>query len=171
MPLIVRGKQGYVMVVLLIAVVILGVFLMMARPLWQTELQRDLEEEYLFRARSIAQGIERYVKKHNNLFPQSLKVLAEEKMVRRLYTDPLTEHGRWYVVMQQRGPAASGYLLVEEEMAPRYIANAVIVGVCSTSEQKSFREYRGRTIYNEWAVVIGEKEDQPLPQLDYPARK
>ncbi len=159
------------MAALMVAVVILGIFLLAARPLWQTVLQRELEEEMLFRARSIAAGIERYVREKNNLFPQNLQVLAEEKMIRKLYQDPLTGHGRWYLVLEQRGAGGKTYLVVDQDSAPRHLANAVLVGVCSTSPESSFRSYRGRTVYREWAVVAGADENEPLPELRYLVRE
>jgi type II secretory pathway pseudopilin PulG len=62
---------GYVMIVLMIAVAVLAVFLLMAVPLWQTEMQRQAEEELIFRARQYVTAIGLYVKNHNNVYPQN----------------------------------------------------------------------------------------------------
>ena len=61
------------MIVLIVAVAVLTVFLLMAVPLWQTEMQREAEEELLFRARQYVTAIGLYVKEHNNLYPAEFR--------------------------------------------------------------------------------------------------
>ncbi len=95
-----RRDGGYVMIVLMIAVAVLAVLLLMAVPLWQTEAQREAEEELIFRARQYVTAIGFYVKAHNNLYPQNFEILHLEKFLRQLYPDPISADGRWDMVFQ-----------------------------------------------------------------------
>jgi hypothetical protein len=162
-----RGRAGYVMIVLMIAVVVLTVFLLMAVPLWQTEMQREAEEELFFRARQYVNAIGFFVKSHNNLYPQSLEILHLEKFLRQLYPDPLGPDGRWDMVFRDTTSAEAKYLVVPADLAKAYFSRAVLIGVCSTSRETGFREYRGKEKYNEWAFYLGDKENEKMPELQY----
>src|SRR5512137_2687703 len=92
------APRGYLLLSVMIGVLILSVFLLMAVPLWETEIRREQEEELIFRARQYVRAIELYTRKHNNLSPQNFEILVLEKFLRRLYKDPMTDHGRWDAV-------------------------------------------------------------------------
>jgi type II secretory pathway pseudopilin PulG len=158
---------GYVMIVLMIAVAVLAVFLLMAVPLWQTEMQRQAEEELIFRARQYVTAIGLYVKNHNNVYPQNFEILHLEKLLRQLYPDPMSADGLWDMVFQDTSGGEAKYLVVPAHLARAYYGRAVLVGVCSTSSQTAFRQYRGKTKYNEWAFYLGEKEEEKMPELQY----
>jgi type II secretory pathway pseudopilin PulG len=162
-----RSRGGYVMIALMIGVVVLTVFMLMAVPLWQTELQREAEEELIFRARQYVTAIGLYVKNHNNLYPQNFEILHLEKFLRRLYPDPVSVDGRWDMVFQDTSGGEAKLLVVPPQMAKAYFNRAVLVGVCSTSPETGFREYRGKKKYNEWAFYLGEKESEEMPDLQY----
>ena len=117
-----RRRGGYVMLVLMIAVVVLAVLLLMAVPLWQTEAQREAEEELIFRARQYVTAIGFYVKAHNNLYPQNFEILHLEKHLRQLYPDPMSVDGRWDMVFQDTSGGGGKYLVVPAHMAQPYIA-------------------------------------------------
>ena len=158
---------GYVMIVLMIAVTVLAVLLLMAVPLWQTEAQREAEAELIFRGRQYANAIGLYVKSHNNLFPQTFEILHLEKFLRQLYPDPVSADGRWDMVFKDATPGTAKYLIVPPHLAKAYFSRAVLVGVCSTSPETGFREYRGKKKYNEWAFYLGENENEKMPELQY----
>ena len=158
---------GYVMLVLMIAVAVLVVFMLMAVPLWQTEMQREAEEELIFRARQYVTAIGLFVKNHNNIYPQSFEILHLEKFLRQLYPDPVSVDGRWDMVFQDTSGGEAKYLVVPQHLAKAYFGRAVLVGVCSTSPETGFREYRGKKKYNEWAFYLGEKENEKMPDLKY----
>ena len=160
-------NRGYVMIVLMIAVAVLVVLMLMAVPLWQTELQREAEEELVFRARQYVTAIGLYIRQHNNLYPQNFEILHLEKLLRQLYPDPMSPDGRWDLVLQDMSGGAGKYLVVPAHLAQSYVGRAVLIGVCSTSPETSFREYRGKTKYNEWAFYYGEKENEKMPELQY----
>jgi len=164
-------NKGYAMIALIIAISVLTVFLLMAVPLWETVLQRDAEEELIFRGRQYVMAIGLYLKKHNNLYAQNFEILHLEKFLRRLYPDPMTADGRWDMVFQDNSGAAAKLLVVPAGQAKAYFNRAVLVGVCSASAETGFREYRGKKKYNEWAFYFGGKEDQDMPELHYEGRQ
>lgn len=163
---------GYAMIALIIAVSVLAVFLLMAVPLWQTIMQREAEEELLFRGRQYVNAIGLYLKNHNNLYAQNLEILHLEKFLRQLYKDPVAADGRWDLVFQNSSAALQARLLVVPAgQAKAYFGRAVLVGVCSTSPETAFREYRGKKKYNEWAFYLGGKENEEMPELQYEGRQ
>ena len=56
--------SGYVLLGITIALVILGIFLVAAVPLWQKAVQREREQELIFRGYQYMQAIERYQRKY-----------------------------------------------------------------------------------------------------------
>lgn len=151
----------------MIAICVLAVFLLMAVPLWQTEIQRDAEEELIFRARQYVTAINLYLKKHNNSYPQNFEILHLEKFLRRLYKDPVALDGRWDMVFQDNSAGEIKLLVVPADQAKQFFSRANLVGVCSTSPETAFREYRGKIKYNEWAFYVGENEKEEMPELQY----
>ena len=81
---------------LLFSVTLIGIATAVAAPLWRTQLQREKEEELLFRLGEFRQAIAAYRAAHNRL-PQKLEDLLEDKTqlatrryLRRIYPDPVT---------------------------------------------------------------------------------
>lgn len=164
------NKKGYALLTAIIAVNIFAILILMARSMWETQLTRDLEDELLFRARQYKIAIELYQKKNNNLSPKELKDLLKKdkkKFIRKLYKDPMSEDGKWNIVMQGTGGRKKSLLIVPEEMVPEYLSKARIVGVASTSPEEGFKVYRGKKRYSEWAVYVGEKIDKEMPELKF----
>ena len=159
--------QGYAMIALMIAILVLTVFMLMAVPLWQTTMQREAEEELLFRGRQYVTAIGLYVKNHNNLYAQNFEILHLEKFLRQLYKDPFAADGRWDMVFQDDSGGESKLLVVPAGMAKAYFSRAALVGVCSTSPETAFREFRGKKKYNEWAFYFGGNENEEMPDLQY----
>jgi len=161
-------RKGYALLLAIAAINIFAIMALMARSMWETEIQRDLEEELLFRAHQYKSAIELYIKKNNNLFPLNFDDLYEKKFLRKLYKDPMGEPpGKWDIVMAGALGGASDLLVVPEAMLGEYLNTARIMGVCSTSEQESFKIYRGKKKYCEWAVYVGEQLDKEMPKLKY----
>lgn len=161
------NNQGYALLLAIIAITIFSIFLLAARELWETEISRDLEEELIFRARQYVQAIQKFMKKNNNLYPQDLDILYEKKFLRKRYDDPMSEEGRWNVVMQPTTPGKKTLLIVPEEMVSNYVRRARIIGVSSTSTAESFLEYRKKKNYHEWAFYLGEKVETDMPELKF----
>ncbi len=159
-------RRGAMMVIVMVAVIVLGIFLLRARGAWEYELQRDREDELLFRARQYVRGIQRFQQKHPGAFPESLEVLFKEKCLRQKFPDPMTAAGAWDIVLQNRGGGAKKLMLAPSVLAPRLAAKGVIIGVCSSSPDSGYLEYRGKKKYNEWAVYLGDNPREEMPELE-----
>lgn len=160
------GKnKGYSLIIAIIAVTIFSILLLKARIMWETVIERNMEEELIFRARQYVSAINLYRIKNNNFYPKKLKVLYEKKFLRRLYEDPISESKEWNVVMQSTKFGKKKLLIVPKKLVKKFIGTAQIIGVISTSIKEGFREYRGKKHYNEWAFYLGEQVDKEMPEL------
>ncbi len=162
------GKSdGYALIVAIIAINMFAIFSLMAASMWQREILRENEEELIFRGEQYVRAIENFRKKYPNTFPRTLEVLEKEKFIRKLYKDPLSETGKWNYVMKSRNVRNKTLLVIPEELLTKYIKSYDLIGVSGGSVDESYREYRGKNRYDEWAFYFGEKKDQDLPELKF----
>jgi len=95
------SARGAIYPVLLISIMVMGVATAAVAELWSTQMQREKEEELLFRLGEFRRAIARYRADHNRL-PKELKDLLEDRTqlqirryLRRIYTDPMTGKADW----------------------------------------------------------------------------
>jgi len=95
------GEAGILYLALLFSVVLIGIATAVAAPLWRTMVQREKEEELLFRLTEFRRAIAAYRAAHNR-FPEKLEDLLEDKTqlatrryLRRIYPDPMTGKADW----------------------------------------------------------------------------
>ena len=175
-----RGEGGYAMAALLVTLAVMSVILGIAMPVWRTVVQREKEEELIFRGRQYARAIQLYQRKFAAAYPASVDVLVEQRFLSKKYTDPMTKSGEFEVVYQgtlaQRQaawrPAGEAPPRARRQGRPRRRHGAAgdgrrvrpsasqatgpqggVVGVASKSKEKSIRILDGRTTYNEWQFV------------------
>lgn len=160
-----KTQKGIALLAAILALNIFVILSLMAYSMWETEIQRDMEEELLFRAGQYRMAIELYVKENNNLYPRDFDVLYEKKFIRQLFTDPMSDDGKWNYVMRGGTTGKNDLLIVPESMLEQYLNSSRIVGVVSTSPEEGFKEYRGKKRYSEWAVYVGEQVDKEMPEL------
>jgi type II secretory pathway pseudopilin PulG len=176
-----KSKQkGYAIIALMIAISIMSILLMAAVPVWQTVIQREKEEELIFRGKQYVEAIRIYQLKHPGAFPRSLEELYEERCIRKLYPDPMTDHGKWYVILPSRRissprmrririrPRVTSFkevLLVPEEMIDS-IDFPQIIGVASRSSKKSIKIYLNQDKYNKWLFFYGQNPKK-MPKIIY----
>lgn len=190
-----KQNQGYTLIILLFAIFILTLGLMVAVPVWQTQIQRELEEELIFRGKQYVEAVRLYQTKFPGEYPKDFDILLEEKCLRRLFRDPMTEHGEWNVILNygntpipgrrprtqsrsQRGPSVNQRtsvnpsanspqtILIAPQAALNSIENAQIIGVVSTSTMESKRIYFDQNTYDKWLFFFG-KDPSKLPKLIY----
>ena len=172
--------RGYAMAGLLVTLAVMSVILGIAMPVWRNVVQREKEEELIFRGRQYARAIQLYQRKSAAAYPASVDVLVEQRFLRKKYTDPMTKSGEFEVLYQGtlaqrqaalaagRGGAAAGAqagsgragATVPPVTAPGSPFGTQttgpqggVVGVASKSKDKSIRVLDGRTAYNEWQFV------------------
>lgn len=95
-------EAGYVLFGIAIGLVILGISLTAAVPLWQKIVQREREKELIFRGYQYMQAIELYQRKFPGAYPPNIEILIEGKFLRREYKDPFaeTEEGTFRFIRQ-----------------------------------------------------------------------
>ena len=172
------GQAGYAMAALLVGVAIMGVLISVVLPVWSHAAKREREAELIFRGEQYTRAIELYQRQFVGAYPPDLDTLVDQRFLRRLYTDPMTENGQgeFRLVYQSqlddiqgspatanrpgevatREPEASGNRLNQSDRE-----EGDIVGVVSTSEEASVRIYNGQQQYSEWAFVYEPGSSQP----------
>ena len=162
-----NNEKGYSLLAAIFAVTVFSILALAARAHWETEIRRDLEEELIFRAGQYVQAIESYIKKNNNQYPQSLDILVEKRFMRKRFPDPMSESGTWNIVMQSIQSGSKKLWVVPEEYVEKMLNRARIIGVCSSSRSESYREYRKKKQYHEWAIYLGEKVEEEMPKIEF----
>jgi type II secretory pathway pseudopilin PulG len=142
-----RSQQGFTYLAALVIVILMGIMLSMVGETWSRIMQRDREEELMFRGKQIKNAIERY-NKSGQMPPGGLKGLdilyngddrfvSRVRYLRKEYKDPIT--GKDFEVIRN--------------------TKTGIVGVFSPSDQeplqkKNFPEelktFEDKTKYSEW---------------------
>jgi type II secretory pathway pseudopilin PulG len=107
-----RADRGYAMAALLVTLAVMSVILGVAMPVWRTVVQREKEEELVFRGRQYARAIALYQRKYAASYPASIDALIDQKFLRKKFKDPMTKDGEFEVIYQgtlaQRQAALAG---------------------------------------------------------------
>ncbi len=181
---------------LLFIVTAMGIGLLVAVPVWQTQIRREKEEELIFRGKQYVEAVRIFQIKKPGTFPKTLDELVEEKCLRKLFRDPMNPDGDWNIILlpegapgggRRRGPEgrpvqmegggtrrgrgqgqafAVQSILVAPQSALSSIRNAQILGVVSSSTKKSFRIYNDEESYDKWLFFYGQDPKQP-PEIIY----
>ncbi|HEY0558214.1 MAG TPA: type II secretion system protein [Thermoanaerobaculia bacterium] len=95
------GESGYNMVMLIVAVTILNIMVAAVLPLMSTDIQRQKEEELVFRGFQYAEAIRLFHGRFQR-YPVKLEELLEMKprCIRQLWKDPMTKDGKWGLIFQ-----------------------------------------------------------------------
>ncbi len=145
------GDRGYAMAALLVAMTVMAIVMGAALPTWKQTLQREKEEELIFRGNQYARAINQYQKKNANASPPSIDTLIEQRLLRKKFKDPVSpnEDGEFqplYVASQAGRQGGAGAVLSTTQ-------SGGIAGVVSKSTAESIRVYNGKNHYNEWQFI------------------
>lgn len=165
------SPSGYTLLILLFALTALTLGLMVAVPVWETQIQREKEEELIFRGKQYIEAIRIFRLKKPGTFPNSLDELFEENCIRRLYKDPMTKSGEWNLILPyQRISAKQGNnsrkVLVVPMNQLSAVDNPQIIGVVSASTRKSFKIYIEQESYDKWLFTQGITSEN-MPEIVY----
>jgi type II secretory pathway pseudopilin PulG len=148
---------GFTYIALLTAIVILGITLTAAGKYWQNILQREKEEELLFRGNQYVLAIERYSKAIPGLqsrAPSSIDDLfsdTSKRYLRRRYKDPITG-----------GDFVEIFTIIGGQTKQ-------LTGVHSSSDKEPlkqsnfpadplyFKDFEGKKKYSDWQFVYGQQ--------------
>ena len=171
------SDKGFTLAGVLIALAFLLIFMIAAATQWSFIKKKAKEEELLFRGRQYARALKFYYVKYKT-FPNTLQELLDEKCIRQLYKDPMTEDGEWMLIrgvntttalteiqsklqgQETAGEAPEGE--PKKEGVFKLFENAgPIIGVCSKSTEKSIKEYNNQRYYNLWTFIADMSELLP----------
>src|SRR2546425_10444807 len=85
-----KCEAGYAMAALLIAMSVMAILLTVALPSWKQTIQREREEELIFRGNQYARAIGAYQRKYANASPPSIDVLIDQHFLRKKFKDPVS---------------------------------------------------------------------------------
>ncbi len=99
------GEEGYNLVVLLVLVTVMNVALALALPSWTHHAKREKEQELIFRGLQYAEAVRVFQARHGR-FPNTLEELVEvePRSIRQLFEDPMSENGKWGLLVQSQNP-------------------------------------------------------------------
>lgn len=155
------------LIMLMMVVFLLSLGLLVAGPVWQTQVQREKEEELIFRGGQYVEAVRLFTRKNAGRFPADFEELEENRFLRRAYRDPMTESGAWDVILQTDGVSMPGAtdtsqsILIAPESALKSLSNPRILGVVSTSTKKSFRLLNEKDTYDAWLFYYGYDPEKP----------
>ena len=102
-----RAERGYAMAVLLVSIAVMGVLMSAMLPAWKTLVQREREDELVFRGEQYARAVGLFQRKFAGAFPPSVDILVQQKFLRRAYKDPVTG-GDFQIIYQNSAMAVPG---------------------------------------------------------------
>ena len=150
-------EEGYAMATLLVALLVMGVLSSIMLPAWSQAAKREREAELVFRGEQYSRAIRLFQKEHPGVFPLNLETLVEQRFLRRLYKDPMTENGEFLILYQATEKNLRTTKLGQEpgdqEGIPVARPQGGIIGVVSKSTKPSLLLYNGRSAYSEWEFI------------------
>ncbi len=172
-----HSQQGYVLLVLLLAVALLLIGMWAVLPNTSTELRRAKEEELIHRGVQYERAIRNYHRKFGT-YPANIEQLEDTnhiRFLRKRYKDPIT--GKEFrllhageVQLPLTTPSAtpnqstsgenpvSGSMTVKDS-TDQMVQNGLtfgggpIVGVASTSHEQSFHVFATKNHYRDWLFI------------------
>ena len=103
-----RRQAGYTFIILMVMITVLAIGLLVAVPVWQTQIQREAEEELIFRGRQYVEAVRLFQIKNPGKFPTSIEDLIKSRFLRKPFPDPMTRDGKWDLILQADGGGSVG---------------------------------------------------------------
>lgn len=175
-----RAGEGYTLVAVVIIFTVMTILVAAVLPSWTAMIQRDKEEELVFRGLQYAEAI-RVFQVRFGRYPVRLEELTEvrPRCIRQLWGDPMTKDGQWGVVFAQAAPdrrgrrrgrqqtGAPGQQNPDVSQGPRELTGAggpsgrrsdrgggrtmgPVIGVRSLSPDSGYKTFFGTKQYNQW---------------------
>lgn len=177
-PLLAATSAGYTLVAAVVLATVLSILVAAALPSWSQALQRDKEEELIFRGMQYAEAIRIFQLRFGRL-PVRLEELftVNPRCIRQLWKDPMTKSGDWGLIYAQGGGRRPGQGGRQPGVAPNQRqgrpvaagggpsqqgqqesgfgrrsgrAVAPILGVHSMSGDKAIKQFLGGQSHSDW---------------------
>jgi len=168
-------NRGYTLIILMVAIAVMSIGLLVAIPVLKTQLQREKEEELIFRGKQYMEAVRLFQIKFPGDFPKTLEELLEEKCLRKLFEDPMTEKGEWNIILHyerisSKKKRSLQKVLIAPQRALSSIDNPRILGVVSTSTKESIKIYNDQESYDKWFFFYGQ-DPHKMPEIVYYGQK
>lgn len=174
-----RTQAGYALIVILLMTALVLIALSLGVQPLLTQMQREKEEELIFRGGQYTTAIARFYRKYGR-FPTKVEELLrmnDRGYLRRPFRDPMTRAGNWRLI--RVGPSGEFIGSVQKPKIPGQpegskpaggpgqapgasgtpgrgagdASNLPLAGVASTSTARSFRLYDGYNQYYQWEFI------------------
>ncbi len=98
------------MAALLVALAVMAIAMTVAMPTWRHMVQREKEEELIFRGQQYARAVGLFQRKFAGAYAPDVNTLVKQKCLRKKYTDPMVADGEFELlrVGQQGRMAGTG---------------------------------------------------------------
>ncbi len=164
-------QKGYSLLILLFTVVALTIGLLIAVPVWNTQVQREKETELIFRGNQYVEAIRLYQLKKPGQYPKKIEDLVKERCLRKLFKDPMTKEGLWNIILLPASPGqAKGKAVQKILIVPEFVLDSIqlprIIGVVSRSTQRSIKIYNNQETYDKWLFFYGQ-DPENMPEIIY----
>jgi type II secretory pathway pseudopilin PulG len=164
-------QKGYSLLILLFTVVALTIGLLIAVPVWNTQVQREKETELIFRGNQYVEAIRLYQLKKPGQYPKKIEDLVKERCLRKLFKDPMTKEGLWNIILLPASPGqAKGKAVQKILIVPEFVLDSIqlprIIGVVSRSTQHSIKIYNNQETYDKWLFFYGQ-DPENMPEIIY----
>jgi hypothetical protein len=154
-------------------------------------MQRDRENELIFRGKQYARGIALFQRRYGRM-PTSLKEMYTNRprTIRQLWKEPICGCDDWYLIVQGApdanpmtfaGPGqpappqnqASSAPPLTPTPSPFGSAGATknvgpIIGVRSQVKKESFQNWRGQRSYDQWKFIAGDADNDLIGSMMAP---
>jgi type II secretory pathway pseudopilin PulG len=168
-----KSERGYTLVAVVIGIAILTILTAAVAPAVSLIMQRDREEELIFRGRQYVRAIVIFQKRYGRM-PTSLKELYTNRprTIRKLFKEPICNCDDWGLIIQGTpdatgGTGATGPPSRNPPITPgpqpfgspgQTVNVGPIVGVRSKVKKNSIREWRGQKTYDQWKFIAGDAD-------------
>jgi type II secretory pathway pseudopilin PulG len=150
-PTLIHNSRGFTYLALLAAIIIIGISMGVAGKYWQNVVQREKEEELLFRGDQYRQAIERYYSAVPGIrqYPASLDDLLKDartptgrRHLRQKYKDPIT--GEDFVEIRDQ---------LRRIIGVRSSSNKTPLKQANFAEAYQNQNFNGKSKYSDWQFV------------------
>ncbi len=157
-------QSGFTYIALLAAIVIIGISMGAAGKYWSFMMQREKEEELLFRGEQYRLAIERYVNAipGRNQYPPSIDDLLKDgrsaqgkRHLRQQYKDPMTGEDFEIIRDLTKGNRITGVYSKSEKQPLK-----------NTGFPEQYQSFEGKNSYKEWQFIFSPQQFPTGGQLN-----
>jgi hypothetical protein len=128
-----RNEKGYTLAVVAVFTTVLLVSLSEAAINWQKAIQREREEELIFRGKQFMRAIELWQRKFPGTYPMTIDALLSTnntRFLRKKWKDPITNSDDWRLIKLNPDGSVSGLTIIpgSSPLGPSNFGSAATTG-------------------------------------------